>query len=383
MSKSLPSIHAENFEDDLFDYYYNQPGTMPGTLTIDSTAQSVEIVLINYDSHQANRLTNLSLEDCLPYIENSSVAWMDVLGLGDEELLRKLGEILHLDRLALEDIVNVPQRPKVEENLQYLLIITQMVIPKEKGKGFWQEQVSLVLGKDYVVTVQEEPQRDCFNLVRDRIRHNKGIIRQRGADYLTYALWDAIIDTFFVVLETYRERIEDLEEEVAFKATHKTLNKIYKMKRELLALRRAIWPQREALNSIIKERFSLISEEVRRDFRDCYDHAVQIIDLIEVYNELLGELMNVYMSSYANKTNEVMKILTVISTIFIPLTFIAGIYGMNFDTEKSPWNMPELEWYWGYPACLSVMLFIAVSLIIFFWRRGWFKDMTKVKQPNS
>lgn len=285
----------------------------------------------------------------------------------------------------LEDIVNVPQRPKVEEHPQQLLIITQMVIPKEKGIGFWQEQVSIILGQNYVLTVQEEPERDCFNLVRDRIRHNKGIIRSRGADHLAYALWDAIIDTYFVVLETYRERIEELEDEVILRASDKTLGKIYTIKRELIALRRAIWPQREALNYLLKDSVPLISKPVRRDLKDCYDHAVQIIDLIEVYSELLGELMNVYLSSFANKTNEVMKILTVISTIFIPLTFIAGIYGMNFNTDVSPWNMPELNWYWGYPACLAAMGGIAISLVIFFWRRGWFKDMTmtKIKQSDS
>lgn len=378
MKYTLPSIHSKQFRNDLFDYYYNLPGSIPGTLNIKTTGKDLEVVLINYDANQANRLSTLTLEDCVSHLEDASVSWFDVVGLGDEECLRQLGEIFHLDQLVLEDIVNVPQRPKVEEYSEYLLVITQMVIPKKQGLGFWQEQVSIVLGKNYVLTVQEESERDCFNLIRDHIRCNKGIIRQRGADYLAYAIWDAIIDTFFVVLETYRERIEELEEEVALKPTNKTLKKIYIMKRELLALRRAIWPQREALNSILKEGFFLISDEVRKALRDCYDHAVQIIDLIEIYNELLGDLMNLYLSSFANKTNEVMKILTVISTIFIPLTFVAGIYGMNFDPEVSPWNMPELKWYWGYPACLAAMLVIALTLVAFFWRRGWFKDFTKI-----
>jgi magnesium transporter len=259
------------------------------------------------------------------------------------------------------------------------VIITQMVLLKEQGSSFWSEQVSFVLGKHYLLTVQEEPKRDCFQPVRDRIRTGKGSIRKQGADYLAYTLLDAIMDGFFPVLETYGERIEELEEEVVTNPTRQTLEKIYRVRRELLALRRAIWPQRDAINALIRDGSDLISPEVRVYLRDCYDHAVQVMDLVETYRELASGLMDVYLSSVGNRMNEIMKFLTVMSSIFIPLTFIAGIYGMNFNTDKSPWNMPELNWYWGYPVCLAVMFAIAAGLVFFFWRRGWFENFSTIK----
>jgi magnesium transporter len=305
---------------------------------------------------------------------------VDVLGLGSEEILRRLGKVFKLHPLVLEDIVNVPQRPKVEDYENQLVIISQMVLVKENGTGFWVEQVSLVLGKHYLLTVQEEPSRDCFQPVRDRIRAGKGSIRKQGPDYLAYTLIDAIIDGFFPVLEAYGERIEELEDEVVTKPTRRTIEKIYQIRRELLALRRAIWPQRDAINSIIRDGSDLISPEVRVYLRDCYDHAVQVMDMVETYRELTSGLMDIYLSSVGNRMNEIMKLLTVISSIFIPLTFIAGVYGMNFNTEKSPLNMPELNWYWGYPACLGLMAAIAIGLIFFFWRRGWFENFSTIKK---
>jgi magnesium transporter len=254
-----------------------------------------------------------------------------------------------------------------------------MVVLKEEGEGFWLEQVSLVLGQYYLLTVQEEPTRDTFEPVRDRIRNNRGTIRQRGVDYLAYALWDTIIDGYFLALEAYGERLEALENEVAIRPTKQTLTKIYQIRRELLALRRAIWPQRDAINTIIRDECSLVSKDVRIYLRDCYDHAVQIIDVIETYRELASGLMDVYLSAVGNRMNEVMKLLTVISTIFIPLTFLAGIYGMNFNTDISPFNMPELNWYWGYPLFWVVTIAIAFGLSFFFWRRGWFSDTSTLK----
>jgi magnesium transporter len=261
-----------------------------------------------------------------------------------------------------------------------LVIISQMVIPKPGEDGFWLEQVSFVLGKHYLLTVQEEPQRDCFDPVRDRLRTAKGIIRKNGADYLAYTLLDSIIDGFFPVLEVYGERIEELEDEVVTNPTRRTLERIYKVRRELLALRRAIWPQRDAINGLIRDGSNLISPEVRIYLRDCYDHTVQVMDMVETYRELTSGLMDVYLSSVGNKMNEIMKLLTVISSIFIPLTFVAGIYGMNFNTEKSPLNMPELNWYWGYPFCLAFMSAIATGLVLFFWRRGWFENFSTIKE---
>ncbi len=367
-------------EEDLFDYYYDEQGTIPGTLYIEEDASPTKIVLIDYNEINAARVQLNRPEDSIPYLDTESVSWVDVLGLGCEDVLRRLGKVFDLHPLVLEDIVNVPQRPKVEDYEDHLVIIAQMVMLKEKGDSFWIEQVSLVLGKHYLLTVQEEPTRDCFQPVRDRIRTHKGIIRKQAADYLAYTLLDAIIDGFFPVLEAYGEKIEDLEEEVVTNPTRRTLAKIYQVRRELLALRRAIWPQRDAINSLIRDGSDLISPEVRIYLRDCYDHAVQVMDMVETYRELASGLMDVYLSSVGNKMNEIMKLLTVISSIFIPLTFIAGVYGMNFNTEKSPWNMPELNSYWGYPVCLAAMAATACSLVLFFWRRGWFENFSSINK---
>lgn len=368
-----------NEEEDLFDYYYDEQGTAPGTLYIEQDASPTKIVLIDYNQANATRIQVPTPEACAPYLDTESVSWVDVQGLGSEDVLQRLGKVFELHPLVLEDVVNVPQRPKVEDYDNHLVIIAQMVMPKPNLAGFWTEQVSFVLGKHYLLTVQEEPKRDCFGPVRDRIRNNKGFVRKSGPDYLTYALLDAVVDGFFPVLEDYGERIEALEDEVLVNPTRQTLEKIYQVRRELLALRRAIWPQRDAINSLIRGGSSLISPEVQIYLRDCYDHTVQVMDMVETYRELASGLMDVYLSSVGNKMNEVMKFLTVISSIFIPLTFIAGIYGMNFNTEKSPLNMPELNWYWGYPLCLAVMALIAAGLCFFFWRRGWFKNFYSIK----
>ena len=327
-------------EEDLFDYSYEQPGSIPGTLNIEDDAEIPDIVLIDYSSDRANHKSNLTPEACAKYLNTESVSWVDVKGLGSENILQRLGKVFGLHPLVLEDIVNVPQRPKVEDYPQQLVVITQMVVPKTSGTGFSLEQVSIVVGENYVLTVQEHPEKDCLRPVRRRIKFNKGSIRDMGADYLAYALWDAIIDGFFPVLEIYGEKIEDLEDEVIFNPSNQSLAKVYQIKRELLALRRAIWPQRNALNTLIRDGSSVINPEILVFLRDCYDHTVQIIDIIETYRELASSLTDIYLSAISNKMNEVMKLLTVISSIFIPLTFIAGIYGMNFDPSISPFNMP-------------------------------------------
>jgi magnesium transporter len=363
----------EEEEEDLFDYFYDEPGAAPGTLIIEEDAAPPKIVLIDYNETIATRIQLLTPEACTPYLDTESVSWVDVQGLGSENILQRLGKVFKLHPLVLEDVVNVPQRPKVEDYDDQLVIIAQMVMPKPDGEGFWIEQVSFVLGKHYLLTVQEEPLRDCFKPVRDRIRSNKGSVRKTGPDYLAYALLDAIIDGFFPVLEDYGERIEELEDEVLRNPTRQTLEKIYEVRRELLALRRSIWPQRNALNTLIRGESDLISPSVQIYLRDCYDHTIQVMDMVETYRELASGLMDVYLSSVSNKMNEVMKLLTVISTIFIPLTFIAGVYGMNFQ------YMPELQWKWGYFVCWGVMVAIAMGLCIFFWRRGWFKNFYTVK----
>jgi magnesium transporter len=369
-----------NEGDRLFDYSYHQPGSTPGTLRIKVNASIPQIDLIDYTPEMAVRHRNLAPGDCRQFLQSDAIAWVDVAGLGDADTLQELADVFDLHPLLLEDIVNVPQRPKLGNYTDRLAIITQMVIPKPKQGGFWLEQVSLIVGKNYVLSVQEEADFDCFNSVRDRILQNQGIIRGQNTDYLAYALWDAVIDGYFPILEEYGERIEALEDEVVINPTDTTLNKIYQIRRELLALRRAIWPQRDAINSLLRDRHPLMSEDVRLYLRDCYDRAVQIIDITETYRELASGLMDVYLSAVSNKMNEIMTVLTVISTIFIPLTFIVGIYGMNFNPDVSPWNMPELNWYWGYPAFWGLTIVVALGLIYFFWRRGWFKNTTISKR---
>jgi magnesium transporter len=368
------SNHRSAPEDSSYlSYFYDQPGSAPGTLRIEADATPTQLVLIDYCTTHSTRIPLARPEDCIPYLDSESVSWIDVHGLGDEEVLMGLGEVFQLHPLMLEDVVNVPQRPKVEDYGDQLLIIARMVMIKP-GDGFISEQVSLILGKHYLTTVQEEPERDCFGPVRHRIKNGKGIIRKQGPDYLAYALLDAVIDGFFPVLETYGERIEALENEVVMAPSRQTLEKIHLIRRELLDLRRAIWPQRDAITALMRDGSPLISQEVSVYLRDCYDHTIQVLDMVETYRELASSLMDVYLSSISNKMNEVMKVLTVISTVFIPLTFVAGIYGMNFNPDKSPLNMPELNWYWGYVLCWAVMLTIAAGLIYYFWRKGWFKS---------
>ncbi len=383
--RSQTTSYVAHPEDDepIVDYFYDVPGSMPGTLRIEPNAPPPVIVLIDYNEQKAVRLQLETPEECAEHLDTESVSWVDVKGLGSEDVLHRLGEVFSLHPLILEDVVNVPQRPKVEEYEHQIVLIARMVVLKKSGGGFHSEQVSLIVGKHYLLTVQEEPEHDCFGAVRERIRLGKGTIRKRGSDYLAYAILDSIIDGFFPILEVYGETIEELEDEVVEKPVRQTLEKIHKIKRELLTLRRSIWPLRDAINSLIRESGDLLSDEVRIYLRDCYDHTVQVLDMIETYRELSSSLMDVYLSSVSNKMNEIMKVLTVISTIFIPLTFVAGIYGMNFNSEKSPLNMPELNWYWGYPLCWGVMIAIATALVFFFKQKGWFEDSSTVSDRSK
>ncbi len=378
-------VHARRpfskFEEDddstSLDYAYSEPGAVPGTLDIETDASPPVIEVIDYSSTSALRKQVEAPEACIPYIEaEDTITWIDVQGLGSEDILQRLGQVFHLHPLVLEDIVNVPQRPKFEEYQDQVLYIARMVTPTGSGTGFFSEQVSLIWGKTYLLTVQEEAEYDCLEPVRSRLHLAKGTIRNQGTDYLAYALIDAIIDGFFPVLEDYGEMLEELEDEVVANPNQQTLQKIHDIKRGLLTLRRTIWPQRDAINSLIRDSGDLVSPEVRLYLRDCYDHAVQVLDMVETYREVASSLMDVYLSSVSNRMNEVMKVLTVVSSVFIPLTFIAGVYGMNFDPGRSPLNMPELEWYWGYPVCLGVMGAIALLQIFYFKQRGWFENFS-------
>ena len=358
-------IKPELEDEDYFDYYFDEPGSEPGTLSIDPDAQPSQIILIDYDEEQATRQSHIKPRDCIPFLRTDSVSWVDIQGLGSEKILKQIGRVFTLHPLLLEDVVNVPQRPKVDDYNDQLMIIAQMVLPKSNDDGFESEQVGFVLGKNYLLTFQEHSA-DSFEAVRERIRANKGRIRRFGADYLAYVLMDAVIDGYFPILEDYGERIEALEDQVVLSPTRRTLEEIYEVRRQLLALRRAIWPLRNVTNTLLRGGSRLIGQDTQIYLRDCYDHIIQLLDIIETYRELASSLMDVYMSAMSNKMNEVVNLLTVISTIFIPLTFIVGVYGMNFE------YMPELDWKWGYFVCWGVMIAIAASLIYFFWRRGWF-----------
>jgi magnesium transporter len=367
-------------DEEIIEFNYTEPGALPGTLNIPDDAQPTELVLIDYgaDIAHTTRLANPS--DCRNVAQPGIITWLDARGLGSEQTLKQLGYTFKLHPLVLEDVVNVPHRPKVDFYENHVLIIMQMVRTKETGSGVSGEQVSFVIGQEFLVTFQEEPEWDSFEPVRDRIRRGVGTIRTKGADYLAYALLDTIVDSFFPVLESIGEELEELEDEVVENPTRATIEKIHRLRRGLMKLRRYIWPQRNVLNSLIRDGGELISADVRIYLQDVYDHIVQVVDILETYREIASSLMDVYLSSISNRMNEVMKLLTVISTVFIPLTFIAGVYGMNFNPEASPFNMPELDWYWGYVACLAVMFMIAAVLIYFFWKQGWFENSTEIRR---
>jgi magnesium transporter len=264
--------------------------------------------------------------------------------------------------------VNVPQRPKTETGQEQHLIITRMV--SLVGHQLQTEQFAILFGKGFVVTVQEEPDVDCLDPLRERIRVATGHMRKAGSDYLAYALFDAVIDGFYPVLERYGEALEELELRLLSPQGASSTD-IFAIKRELLQLRRAIWPQREVLTQIMRDESVHIQDATRPYFRDTYDHAVQIMDMVETFRELASSLMDLHMSSISNRLNEVMKVLTIVSTIFLPMTFIAGVYGMNFNSERSPFNMPELNWFYGYPFSLVLMVVSVVILLLYYRSKGW------------
>lgn len=299
--------------------------------------------------------------------EQFPVVWIDVAGLANVETIERIGKCFHLHPLALEDVVHTHQRAKVEDYEGFQFIVIRMA-PVEGEDAT--DQLSIFLGKGYVLTFQERPG-DCLDELRDRIRHGKGRIRSQGADYLAYSILDSAVDAYFPLLERNGEALEELEDDVVMSPDPSVLSRVYEIRRRLLMLRRAVWPLREALATLTREQTLHFSQDTRTYLRDVYDHAIQIIDLMETYRDLSSNLMDVYLSSISNRLNEVMKVLTIITTIFIPLTFIVGVYGMNFHTEASPWNMPELRAYYGYPICLGVMLLLGVGEIIYFRKKGW------------
>jgi magnesium transporter len=293
------------------------------------------------------------------------VTWINVDGLGDAEVLTALADTLGVHSLALEDVVNVGHRPKVEEYEDSLFIVLH--IPgRDDGRA---EQVSLFLFKNALLTFQEH-RGDCFEPVRNRIRQGRNRIRNSGCDYLAYALIDAVIDAFYPHLDQYGQRLLDLEGKLLAEEAVE-VNRLHDIKRDLLSLRNSIRPLREVTSAMFHAGAGLVSEKTGLFFRDCHDHALQLIDQEETYRDLSTSLIELYRANVASRMNEVMKVLTIIATLFIPITFVASIYGMNFNPEASPWNMPELNWFLGYPAALGLMAAVAAGMLVFFRKKGW------------
>jgi magnesium transporter len=341
-------------------------GLPPGSLVHigEKKAEIQKITVMDYDETHFQEKEIKTIEECFLFKDKPTVTWINIDGLHQVEILEKLDECYGLHPLVLEDILNTDQRPKMEDYGEYLYIVLRTLNYNDKSSEIESEQISLVLGPNFVFSFQER-EGDTFNPIRDRIRNSKGRIRKMGADHLAYTLLDSIIDNYFIILEKLGEKIEFLEEEVVTQPGPETLQTIHHLKREMIFLRKGVWPLREVISGLERGESSLIKESTRIYLRDVYDHTIQTIDTIETYRDMVSGMLDIYLSSISNRLNAVMKVLTIIATIFMPLTFIAGIYGMNFK------YMPELEWRWGYPAIWFAVVLISVSMLIYFKRKRW------------
>ncbi len=342
----------------------NKVGLPPGSLVHigEEKAEEVKISIFSYQEENFEEKVLQNVEETFPYKDLSAVSWINIDGLHRVDIIEKIGTHFNLHPLLLEDILNTGQRPKIEDLEDYIFIVLKMI--QYKGEELNIEQVSLILGPHYVLSFQEW-EGDVFDSIRERIRKGKGRIRKAGTDYLVYCLLDTIIDNYFIILEKFGDKIEELEKELIENPATETLHKIHALKNNLILLRKSIWPLREVINNFEKSESSLIKKSTDPYFRDVYDHTIQIMDTVETFRDLLTGMLDTYMSSISNKMNEVMKVLTIIATIFIPLTFIAGLYGMNFK------YMPELEWTWGYFIVLGVMFIVGSLMVIYFSKKKW------------
>ena len=343
-----------------------RPGLAPGTLVHvgEKKVEKVRIRIIDYDEEKLEERELESVDECFPYADKPTVTWINIDGLHEVEVIEKIGKNFGLHPLVLEDIVHTGQRPKMEEYEGYIFLITKMLSYDEVEDKLRTEQFSLILGSNYIITFQEEVG-DVFEMVRERLRKGKGRIRKHPPDYLAYALIDAVVDHYFLVLEKIGEKVESLEEELVTNPVPETLQTIHRLKRELIFLRKSVWPMRELIGGLERGESSLVGEKTTVFLRDVYDHTIQVIDTVETLRDMVSGMLDVYLSSLSNKMNEVMKVLTIIATIFIPLTFIAGIYGMNFEF------MPELKWHWGYPIVWLIIIAIAVIMLFYFRKKRW------------
>jgi len=352
-----------------FTKRYHPPGTPPGTLTERPREIStrLRIQLVDYNEAELTVHEDISVDVCRDALQRDSNTWIHVEGHPTEAAMRELGESFGLHPLALEDVLNTGQRPKLEEFEDQLFVVLET--PRKAGDRIEVGQLSLFLGPNYVLSFFEGDFEPFASLVK-RLGDAKSRLRRKGADFLLYSLIDIAIDQGFPVLEDFGLRLENLEERILQTSGTAPLTDIHATKRELILLRRMLWPQREVLNQLLRQE-ALIQEDTRVYLRDCYDHSIQVIELLETYRDMTGSMLEIHLSSVSNRMNDVMRMLTLIATIFIPLSFIVGVYGMNFDRSVSRWNMPELGWPYGYPLLWAVMIGLVTSMLYYFRRRDW------------
>ncbi len=362
----------------MFIKRHGPPGTPPATLSphlVDGKACKPAIQIIEYDGDHIEERDITDVSELAGNIGSGKITWINIDGLGDTEALSLLGEKFNLHPLALEDVLNTGQRPKVESSTDYVFVVAQMVY-QDDARRICSEQISLFFGENFLITVQEEGEYDVFDPIRARLRGGRGKIRKSKADYLAYALLDSVIDHFYPVLEELGKNIEDLEDDLLEKPSREMMKTLHDHKRSLAQLRRFVWPLRDVVNALLHDPSGFITSPTKIYLRDCYDHNVQLMDLLESNKELSSSLMELYHSSVGLRTNEVMRALTVITSIFIPLTFIVGIYGMNFAPEsptgqKLPLNMPELYQPHGYIWLMAIMAAVAVIQLWIFKKIKW------------
>lgn len=347
--------------------YQKKVGLPPGTLIHvgKERSEEVNITVIDYDEKHFEEIEVKKVEECFPFKDKPTVIWVNIDGVHQVETIEAIGNHFGVHPLVLEDIVNTKQRPKMDDFGDYIFVVLKMIYYEEKEDIIKAEQVSLIIGPNFVISFQEV-EGDIFNSIRNRLKNSKGRIRKMGADYLAYALMDSVVDNYFVLLEKVGEKLENMEEDLLKNPTPETVQVIHSLKRDLILLRKSVWPLREVLSGLERGESKLIQKSTRIYLRNVYDHTIQVMDAIDSSRDMLSGMLDIYLSSVSNRMNEVMKVLTIIATIFIPLTFIAGIYGMNFQ------YMPELGWRWGYFAVLFVMFVIGISMVKYFKRKKWF-----------
>lgn len=343
----------------------DKAGMPPGTPIYSGEIhpKDVVITLIEFNENELVEKEFFDIHECMTYVRPNMVKWINVDGVHNVELIERIGKLFNIHPLTIEDIVNVHQRPKFEDYDHYIVSIMKMLNYENDLES---EQLSIIVTENNtVISFQESHGGDAFDLIRTRIRHGKGRVRKYAADYLAYCLIDAVVDCYFTILEKFGDKIEVLEEELIEQPTKNTLHQIHEMKQQMIYLRKAVWPLRDLINNFERSESELIADSTTVYLRDVHDHAIRVIDSVETFRDLLSGMMDIYLSSVSNKMNEIMKMLTIITTLFVPITFIVGVYGMNFD------YMPELHSKWGYTGVWVVMLTIIISLLFYFKRKKW------------